>query len=428
MRGLRRSSFAAHVKANSSVTSLAHIFGIFLWCLSVLFGREFWCAAAQFAHECFAVTQTTYRVPYVPFADNPLHHVAAAGETTVIISTSVGPSHDHAFYRDIASLETLGLAEPLRIRIPMTPRSAWVIDRSSDAVFATSNGWWYATLDDNGEAATTTFVKSDGSRVTYPKPFVTDPRFDLTRSLDWPMTAIPGEEPRVMELAYLPEQTIATEVDWTGRTKSWRLPPISEHHVGKVIAEPLPDGRIALLANHSGLSMYLLADDGRVDTVALRGIKIQDFEGTLDPSGRIAVVAARKDTAAIEFATVDPSDPDHLEWNALPKDAGPVNELHIVATPDGFVVAWIAESRGRDIEAADIDRSGRWGPVVEIGRPSPRGEPFLSVQARQDELFFWWDDGEHLFNRRVPASLSGYAALMTLGEQLCGEEIGNQRR
>jgi hypothetical protein len=410
------------------VTSLAHIFGVFLCCLSALLGREFWCAAAQFAHEFFAITQTTYRAPYVPFADNPLHYVAAASETTVIISTSVGPSHDRAFYRDIANLETLGLAEPLRIRIPMTPRSAWVINRSSDAFFATSNGWWYATLDDNGEAATTTFVKSDGSRVTYPKRIVTDPRFDLTRSHDWPMTAVPGEKPRVIEFAYLPEQTVATEVDWSGHTTSWQLPPIGAEHVGKVIAELLPDGRIALLTNHSGLSLYLLADDGRVDAVSLRGIKIEDFDGTLDPGGHIAVVVARKDTASLEFATVDPSHPDHLEWTALGKGTVVANELQIVATPDGFVAAWIGESAGRDIEAADIDRRGRWGQVVEIGRPSPRGEPFLSMQARRDELFFWWDDGEHLFNRRMPASFSGYAALEALGELLCGEEIGNRRR
>jgi hypothetical protein len=92
-----------------------------------------------------------------------------------------------------------------------------------------------------------------------------------------------------------------------------------------------------------------------------------------------------------------------------------------VATPDGFAAAWINELDGRRIEATEVDRRGHGGPVVEVGRASSRGPAaFLGVQAKHDELFFWWDDGEHLFQRRLPASLRGYAALEDFAQSLCG--------
>jgi hypothetical protein len=92
-----------------------------------------------------------------------------------------------------------------------------------------------------------------------------------------------------------------------------------------------------------------------------------------------------------------------------------------VTTPDGFVAAWINEIGGRRIEATDVDRRGHGGPVVDVGRASQRGDgAFLGVQAKHDELLFWWDDGDHLFQRRLPVSLDGYAALADFAQSFCG--------
>jgi hypothetical protein len=393
-----------------------------------------WCAVVQMANASFGITQTAYVIRPTPIFTDPLRYVAARDEETLVITTNWGrqvavpSSRDFAVYREIAKVGSTGMDEPVRVRIPVTPRSTWTVDPLSEGFFVTGTGWWYATLDDRDDAAATTFVKSDGSRVTYvrpPPPGYTDDTTDTTHSNSWQTIVIPGEKPRALELTYRVEETIAREVDWSGASRSWRLPLVSYERVSRMVAQPLPDGRIALLSNHNGLSLYLLADEGHVDAVTLRNLRIQQFDAAIDGAGRIAIVAARNDTGTIDAAIIDPAHPDHAEWAALRHDVrvtGQFGGVHVVTTPDGFAAAWINELDGRLIEATDVDRRGHGGPVVEVGRASSRGPAaFLGVQAKQDELLFWWDDGEHLFQRRLPVSLKGYAILNDLAQRFCGK-------
>lgn len=378
--------------------------------LRFLLALPFWCAVLQLASAAFVVRQIDYVIPLPVGVRNPIHHVAAVGDQRVIVAFAVRHGQERGLYREI----TIGTEEGRTVQVPMTTRSTWMIEPASEALFTTDTGWWYATQNEQDAAPAVTFIKSDGSRSTYLKPpELTSDVFAQSRS--WPMAVVAGEKPRVLLFDYGPEQTMVLDIDATGAKREWRLPPAVSKHIGKVIAEPLPDGRIALLDSYNGLSMYLLGDEGRFDSVPLRNLQIDAFDGAMDTAGRILVVTARKDTGTIEAALIDPAHVGQPEWRPL-RDAHVLgNHLRVVTTPGGFAATWINDTLGKHtIEAADIGRDGHWGPVVELGPEYSRGEPFLDVQARNDELLFWWDDDQHLLERRLPASLKGYAALTEL--------------
>jgi hypothetical protein len=407
------------------------------------FATGFWCALMQLANATFAVTQTTYIIRPVPIAANPIHHVAATEDETLVLTVAIPAGRDHAFYREIAKVGREGLEGPVRVRIPLTTRTTWIIAPLSDGFFLAGKDWWYVTLDDHDDAAATTFVRSDGSRATFARPQAAADATNMSHSTSWQLVVVPGEKPRALELTYHDDETLVREVDWSGATRSWRLPPVSYQHAARLVAQPLPDGRIALLTNHDGLSLFLLADDGQVDTVTLRNVRIQQFDAAIDATGRLAIVAARNavvptrnanttpnDTGTIDAAIIDPARPDRAEWSALRHDVrvtGTSHDVQVVTTPGGFVAAWINELGERRIEAAGVDRRGHGGTVVEVGRPSPRGGPFLGLQTKHDEeLLFWWDDGEHLYQRRLPISLEGYAALDDFAQSVCSTEAGKK--
>jgi hypothetical protein len=398
-----------------------------------LAGSAVWCAVMQMANAAFGVAPTAYVIPPTRIARNPIHYVAATDAGTFVVSFGVATGRDRAFYREIAKIDA-GMDEPVKVRIPITERSTWTVDALSDGFVATATDWWYATLDDRDGAAATTFVKSDGSRATYarpPAPAYTPDTNDRTHSNSWHTIVIPGEKPRAIELTYRADGTIVREVDWDGTSRSWELPPVNYKRLIRIVAQPLPDGRIALLSDADGMVLYLLANEGRVETVPLRNLRIQQFDAAVDSTGRIGIVTARNanaalsnDTGTIDAAIIDPAHPDSAEWSALRHDVrvtGTSREVQVVATPEGFAAAWINEIDGKHIEAAGIDARGHGGPVVEIGRTGSRADTFIGVQAKHDELFFWWDDGQHLLQRRLPASLNGYSLLQDLAQHLCGE-------
>jgi hypothetical protein len=172
--------------------------------------------------------------------------------------------------------------------------------------------------------------------------------------------------------------------------------------------------------------MYVLSDEGNVETTVLRNVRIRQFDTAIDNAGRIAIAAARKDEAAIDAAVVDFANLKKAEWYSLGHDAlvmGQLRELQVVATRNGFVAAWINERDGRRIEAAELGARGCRGAIVEVGQPSARGrEVFFDVQPMQDEMLFWWDDGERLVQRRLPLSLTGYAVMRDLTQRFCSAE------
>ena len=401
---------------------------------TLLSSTALWCAVMHIANADFAATQTAYVVPPSFVDRSPLRSVVSAGDETFVTTFEVGSKRDHAVYRVITKVGAAVTDEPVRVPVPLNKRTTWTVDYLSEGFVVSGKDWWYVTLDDHDGVAATTFVKSDGSRVTHVKPpaqSYTPDTNDVTHSNSWQTIAIPGEKPRALELTFRAEDSIVREVDWGGASRSWRLPPVGYKQRSRAVALPLPDGRIALLWNRDGLSLYLLGEDGHVEANTLRNVRIQQFDAAIDRAGRIAIVAARnaiptsrEDTGTVDAAIIDPAHADRAEWSVLRHDVrvtGILREVQVVANPEGFAAAWINEVHGRHIEATDVDSRGHAGPVVDVGQASPRGDTaFFSMQAKDDALLFWWDDGEHLFQRRLPLSLERFAALGEFTQSVCG--------
>ncbi len=393
----------------------------------LLSASAFWCAVAQVADVHFGVTQANFTVT------SPVRYAGAAGDEIAVVSfapsrcdhhtINIEPKVQPDICREITRITPDGNDTRIQVRMPLSLISQWTVQlRGSDGLAVTGKDWWYVTLDDRAPrlrhelsdgTAAATFVKSDGSRKTYVMPPSDVPQY---AGPQWGLVAVPGEQPRVLELtpASQATATLVRELDWSGASRSWRLPPVRLLWPF-MTAERLPDGRIALFSNDAGLAMYLLSDGGNVDTVALRNLPILQFDTAIDDAGRIAIAVARRDPDRIEAAVIDVANPGKAEWYPLRNDTrvtGLFRELQVVSRPGGFAAAWINERDGRrTIEASELSASGHGGAIVEVGQASPRGNAaFFDVQATQDELRFWWDDGEHLFQRRLPASLTAYAA------------------
>jgi hypothetical protein len=381
---------------------------------------RFLCAALQIANAGFGMTETPYDVTPSSVA-TPIRHVAAADGETLVVEFGFVPGRNRTYYRQLATVTEEEGREPVRIEIPFTHVSNFAAAvRGSDGLTVTGDGWWYTTFDERDGAAATTFVRSGGARTTHPRPRTGKP---LIGGVHWYLLALAGEEPGALELTYGYEETIIRELDWKGAVRTWNLPAVPLIIPRPTMtAERLPDGRIALFSIGDGLSMMLLSDEGAIEEKVLRNVRITQFDTAIDGAGRIAVVTARKD-GLIDAAIVDAGNAGSEEWQVLRRNAqvmGTMRELQVVKAANGFVAAWI-DVAGRRIEATEIGDAGTGGPVVDVGPASPRDVPaFFAVQAVEDELRFWWEDGEHLYERRLPAALSAFAVEQEFSRLVCG--------
>lgn len=408
--------------------------------------RDFWCALAQLAAGSFAAVQTPYVIPRNPAVVNPLRHVAAIGDNLIVLTWAVGHGSERGFLRQLTSVGPAPSGEPAQVRIPFTPHTIWTEEPGSEAFFVTGTSWWYATLDERGGdkdhagSPSVTFLQSDGSRATYAKvPIEQDPSFsgappdpDFTESRSWRMAAIPGDKPRVLALTLLPGQTIVQEIDGGGAAKSWRLPSMRDSRLIRIAAQPLPDGRIALFVSDGGLSMYELGTDNAVNAIPLRNVVVDYFDAVIDGSGRVAIVAAHNpvlsvpgDTGSIDAAVFNSADPDRVQWQSIRRGvrvAGGFQTTRIVPISDGYTAVWVNDLDKSRIEAANVDLRGHGGPVVAVGHAAARGKgAFFDVQSRGDDVLLWWDDEVHLIQRRLPASIAGFAVIRELA-QLCSDK------
>lgn len=379
------------------------------------------CAVLQFASAGFGITQTPYVVKPSPIIPNPVRHVAAADGETIVVTFGFVPGRNRTFYREIVRV-TDEVGEPVRIQIPATLESTFAgVPRGSDDFVAAGDDWWYVTFDMRDGVPATTFLESDGSRTTHLGPRTEVPLYGANH---WYLVALAGEEPRALELTYTPENTAIRELDGSGAVRSWTLPiATNAAPVSTMTAERLPDGRIALFSNEDGLSMLLMSDDGAVETHVLRNVRIAQFDTAIDDAGRIAIVTARKDDGIIEAAILNTANSGNEEWHVLERDArvlGAMREIQVVKVANGFIAAWVDDA-GKRIEATEIGERGTGGPVVDVGPASQRNAAaFFALQTEQDELRFWWEDGEYLFERRLPQSLSEFAVIQDFSRRVCG--------
>jgi len=353
------------------------------------------------------VIRPPIRAPAEPVA---VVQVAKVGDDIYVLTH---PALD----RQIDRVSTAGTETVVRLGLSNPAGSHYPWLRESDGFVVAGNTWWYGALAESDSAAATTFIRSNGSRTTHVDP--------LKEASGWRLIVLPGENPRALEFSSTDELTLVRELEWTGALRSWRLPP-AYRLWGYMAAERLPDGRIALFSNREGFRMYLLTGDGAVDSILLRPSHFRQFGTAMDDAGHIAIVAADDDARTVEGAIIDVSRPKEAQWRVLRRSArvtGNGREVQVVRITNGFVAAWINEGQERRIEATEFDERGDRGVVVNVGRASPRERSaFFDLQSTRDELTFWWDDGEHLFRRQLPASLTGYALVEALEGCFCATD------
>ena len=371
-----------------------------------------WCALMHAVAANFGVTAFSMQ--------SPVRHARMVGGQVLVVTDTRSPDHpNYGFAREIARLTTergATSAQPATV-IPGLAAFA-AAHHGSDDVVVTGDQWWYVTTMNGMGRAAVTFVKTDGEHKKQVAPDAGFHSYVITLS---------GEQPRALAVSDVGDAFLAREIGWDGPLRSWRLP--RSYLWPHMTAEYLPDGRIALFSDAGGgLTMFALSDEGVVDTTVLRNLRLGEFATAIDAAGRIAVVTVRANDGTIDGTVSDVSGIGATHWHVLGHRARvDVNrpQLRVIAGTSGFVAAWINEDNGRRIEALDVSAAGPSGPVVEIGRASPRGTTaFFDVQASGDALHFFWDDGDFLYHRQLPGSLATYASFRDLARRFCG--VGGQ--
>lgn len=379
-----------------------------------LAGGVFWCAALTTSTASFDGTE---RIALPALFDGAIHDVASTGDATIVVSVGGASPGSRSFFREI-SFAGIDGRPGVRIDVERSIASGFLhVRKGSDELVVSGDDWWYVTFDHRGGAAMTTFVTSDGTRAS-----IVRPDGGKGTAMLWYLVALPGEEPRVLELTYLPEQTLARELDLSGVVRSWTLPAAPQRVPRLVTAEPLPDGGVALFTGGSGLSMLLLSDDGVYEEVILRNIEIRQFDTAINAAGHIAIVTARDDDATIEAAVIDPAHAAEPEWHVIARTVRVTfngREVQVVPTSGGFAAAWVNTANAPVIEAATLDPHGRGSDVIDIAHPHT--SHFFDLQARDGALLFWSREHEDLIHRRLPESLSGYTLIRDLAHRWCAQ-------
>lgn len=326
-------------------------------------------ALASFADKNFKATRTEIRI------GAPVRYAGAAGDGIAVVTFPESPCGQRALCREITNVAAADKRTRVEVRLPASPLLGSILmPRGSDGFVINGKEWWYVTMN---ETAATTFLKSDGSRVTHTRPTA-----ELTPGLPrWAIVPIPGQQPGALELTLVSDGILLREVGWDGPLRSWRLPRFGRLWP-VMAAQRLPDHRIALFCNGAGLSMHLLSDDGGVETTVLRNLRVHQFGTAIDRAGRIAIAAARTNPDSIDAAIVDVAQPGKAQWHSIRHDVAVTDwlrEVQLVATPNDFAAAWINERAGRRIEATELDASGRCGEIVDVGRAAPRGKSAFST-------------------------------------------------
>ena len=368
------------------------------------FAGWFWCLLLRVASSTFGVAEIPFLV------ESPVHHAVIANDELYVV-THPGPDNE------IAKVTAAGSQAVFRL----SPRFV-ANAQESDRFVVTREAWWYAALDGIGGIPgrpATTFFRADGTKKTHPS--------SLKQPVNSYLIALPGEEPHALEISVTADSTHIRELDWGGLLRSWQLPrirPFWPH----MTAESLSDGRIALFSGLEQLSLIILSDGGDVQATVLKEAPVPQFDTAIDDAGRVAIVAACSDTATIETAMIDVDRPSETEWRTIRRSVRVtrrLREIQVLAGPRGFVAAWVDETLGRRIEATELRMTGCGEAVVSVGRASPRGDAaFFDMQFQNDELVFWWDDGEHLYQRKLPLPLTSFALLEGLAQLSCSPGIG----
>lgn len=357
-----------------------------------------WCGAARAAVKQSASQQ-------VPLTrTDPLHDAVLAGEALIVVQGEGRERHlIRSTRREDRTLETMSLRGAL----------------GQEAIVMNGDRWWYGSTGEREGMVATTFVVDDGSGGA------TTSSVPVTGRGPYVFLPLRGEQPRGLQFAATNRETTkVSEVDATRAVRSWQVPRIDLLNA-HVIAERLPDHRVALFAvRGADLELLVLEDKGQFETFSLRDAAPFQFATAIDAAGRIAIVTASSAPGgqSVEGTVLDLDDPAASTWYVLATNARlaawPSAELKVVSTPSGFVAAWVdrAASRRFTLQACDLKTDGSPVVVADVGDPTEGRAfgAFFSVQAVDDDLLFFWDDGRNFVMRRIASSIRQFVMTQRL--------------
>jgi hypothetical protein len=338
-------------------------------------------------------------------ATHPLMAAAVLprGETIVVSEPAEALRHVQRATA-ISAAETLPI-----IRLPL----------NGEGLFGDDEGWWYTTDVHQQESGGTLFIYAKAGGGAVQKALVGRPHRGLTVSLP-----LSGAEPRTVLLSNvtLTELEII-EARPSGAQRTWRSPAAGIGRLGGRLhsAEPLPGNRAAIvsLEKHdsrapTAIVLRILAEERDVAPIILGRLpSAYGLTTAVQEDGTIAIVLAsrRATTSVIQAAVVDPAAATNapLKWIEI-SPPGAISP-EVVATSEGFVVAWLEEGKPFRLHAREI-RNGRAGLYpIYVGEAggSDSHDAFFTIQVTRDELtFLWMDTSAQLVARTYPAPITGF--------------------
>jgi hypothetical protein len=367
---------------------------------------------SEWCGEVRATIKTAVPRPLSWFGSESVQDAVLSGDALVVVTWTKGASRERHLIRS-----TRGRDETLQ-------SAGMRGTRGNEQIIASGDHWWYGSISmQEGEMATT-FVTGDDSGHVATTSGV--PAVGLPPYLYVPVRS---DQPRALQFGSDGghTSTIVTEVDASHTLRTWRLPRMNVLNT-RVRAELLPDNRIALLMiQEKQLALLLLSNFG-VAATPVRDDSPFQFATANDGGGHIAIVTATVVPGGerIEGTVLDPDRPRNAQWRTLSDTARlagwPTFELRVVPTAGGFVAAWVDRSveRGMKLQACDLRMDGSPVIVADIGEPAETGAlgVFFAVQPSGRDVLFFWDSGRDFLVRRMPASITQFAAAERL-EAVC---------
>lgn len=370
------------------------------------------CAGALFPERAFEARR-------LPISIRAVEEVASLGEDDFVVTSIVHPTA-------MAVARVRGGQEE---SVASTP-ALFPYDLSS-SVIATERAWWFSRYGVEGMIASVFFVVSDGAiRETR----VNVPRYD--RALWLPVR---GAEPRGMFVAVDEEQhaLVVTEVTPAGSKPRGAFPWPEEGAMRTLendrwSAEPLGDGRVAIVgidAAGETLMLRIVGEGEPVESpIPCASGMVTPFHTAVDASGRLAVAGLSQKRAVIAIL-LDADRPQDARCRVIsaPDEVAARQGFgtpSVVWTGEHFVAGWIREDG--TVRASQLGNLRAPPPVIDVAEGADVDRPLRRLVYSENEYvtFVWNDRGGDVVQRRLPATLNGYAFLSELRELSLVRRLG----
>lgn len=291
----------------------------------------------------------------------------------------------------------------------------------SAAVFPTERGWWFSRYGQEGIVASVFFAVSDGA--------TRETRVNVPRRDRAVWLPVRGAEPRGLYVAVDEDQhtLLVTEVTPAGLKPLASFPWPEEGSMRTLendrwSAEPLGDGRVAIIgidAIDDTLKLRVIGAGEPVESpIPCASGMATPFHTAVGASGRLAIAGLSNKREVIAIL-LDADQPRAARCRVV-SAPGELAARQGFGTPavvpagETFIAGWIREDG--TVRASDLRDLRAAPPIVDVAEDADVDRPLRQLFSSDGEsvTFVWKDRGGDIMQRRLPATLNGYALLAWL--------------